>query len=208
MTEGVSNKRKNGIDVTVVLFFNKKRVPSSIKVSEITLPLTRKIPGYLTGLSGHQRLEGLMFARQYADQNDLRMIVIDLVVEFEKPRYLKIMGYENLKDHDVFVVSRITKDFVGILANYWFNWIPKKAAQDIDWARPSDFIAHHPEYIPDLLQLDDFKHVNIITFPVFTTFHDKPLTATAVRTDYGKITKASARFHDIEVILDTPGSAE
>lgn len=198
-------KKRPGIDVSVVLFYKQGKVPSTIRVSEITLPLATKIPGFITGLSGHQCLNGLMYARQYADERNLEMIVVDLLVEFELPLFPKVMRSEFVKDHDVLNMQRISKDLIEELAAHWQEWISKEPSRRnimYDWERPSDFVANRPDLIPELLSLDEYKHINIVTHPVKTVFHDKPLTATSFPIGYPRITRASARFHpNIELIL-------
>jgi hypothetical protein len=198
--------KRPGIDVTVVQFFKPKSVPRLIKVPTITTPLVKSIPGFITGLSGHQRLTGLMYARHYADANELEMIVVDLLVGFERPLYPKVMPPESVKDHDVLNIIRSNKDLIEWMAGHWREWVigseGKKAEHKYDWSRASDFVARRPDLIAKLLELDEFKHVQIVTHPVMTEFSDQALTATTLRAGYPLIVEATARFHpDIEVAV-------
>lgn len=198
--------KRPGIDVTVVQFFKPRSVPARIKVPSITTPLVKTIPGFITGLSGHQRLNGMMYARQYADHRELEMIVVDLLVGFERPLYPKVMPPESLKDHDVLNIVRSNKDLIELLAGYWREWVVasegKRAENKYDWSRATDFVARRPDLIAQLLEVDEFKHVQIVTHPVITQFSDQALTATSLRAGYPLIVEANARFHpDIEVAL-------
>jgi hypothetical protein len=198
--------KRPGIDVTVVQFFKPKKAPRRIEVPSITTPLVKSIPGFITGLSGHQRLNGLMYARQYADANELEMIVVDLLARFERPLYPKVMPPESVKDHDVLNIVRSSKDLIELIAGHWREWViaseGKKGEQKYDWARPTDFVARRPDLIAKLLELEEFNHVQIVTHPVMTKFSDQPLTATTLRAGYPLIVEANARFHpDIEVAL-------
>ncbi|WP_250475101.1 hypothetical protein [Caballeronia sp. GAFFF1] len=198
--------KRPAIDVTVVQFFKPTSVPHRIQVRSITTPLQKSLPGFITGLSGHQRLNGLMFARQYADAHQLEMIVVDLLAGFQRPLYTKVMPPASVKDHDVLNMMRISKDLVGKIADYWQKWVVasegKKAENKYDWSRPSDFVARRPDLIGKLLELEEFHHVAIVTHPVMTQFSDQPLTATSFRAHSPSIVEAHARFHpEIEVAL-------
>jgi hypothetical protein len=198
--------KRPGIDVTVVQFYKANNVPQRIHVPDISTPLVRKIPAYITGLSGHQRLDGMMYARQYADAKGLEMIVVDLLVAFDHPLYPKVMPPELVKQHDVLSMYRISKDLVEQIAGHWKEWVAEdegtRAVSKYDWGRTADFVGRRPDLLPRLLALDEFKHINLITHPALTSFHDMPLTATSFRVGYPRIVSASARFHpDIELSL-------
>jgi hypothetical protein len=205
--------KRPGIDVTVVEFFKPQRVPHRIQAPLITTPLQKSIPGFITGLSGHQRLNGLMFARQYADAHKLEMIVVDLLVAFERPLYTRVMPPEAIKDHDVLNMMRINKHLVEKIAGYWQQWVVasegKKAENKYDWSRPSGFVARRPDLIAKLLEMEEFHHIEIVTHPVMTAFSDQPLTATSLRANYPSIVEANARFHpDIEVCCSAVDGAD
>jgi hypothetical protein len=148
----------------------------------------------------------MMYARQYADNKGLEMIVVDLLVAFVQPLYPKVMPPELVKDHDVMSMFRISKDLVEQIASHWKEWVAEdegaKAATKYDWARPADFVGRRPDLLPRLLALDEFRHINLITHPALTPFHETPLTATSFPVGYPRIVSASARFHpDIELSL-------
>jgi len=194
-------KKRLGIDVAVVLFYERNAVPTTLHVSEITLPLVRKIPGFVTGLSGHQCLNGLMFARQYADKRGMEMIVIDLLVECELPLNPKVMRIEVLGEHDLLSMQRMSKELSSEIALYWQHWTAGDTVA-YDWDRPADFVARRPDLLPKLLEQDAFKHFNMVTHPAMTVFHDSALTATSFRVEYPRITQAVARFHpELKVVL-------
>lgn len=198
--------KRPGIDVTVVLFYKSGHVPTRISVPEITLPLSRRMDGYITGLSGHQRLDGMMYARQYADSKRMEMIVIDLLVGFKEPLYPKVLPPELVKEHDVLNLFRVSKDLIAVIAAYWKEWVIEdegtRAESRYDWSRPADFVARRPDLLPRLLALSEFDHIHLVTHPVIAAYHDKPLTATSFRVGYPLIERASARFHpNIEVTL-------
>lgn len=198
--------KRPGIDVTVVLFFKPGDIPARLSVGDITLPLTRRMNGYITGLSGHQRMDSMMYARQYADAKRLEMIVIDLLVGFKKPLYPKVLPPELVKEHDVLNLFRASKDLIADIAGYWKEWVIEdegaRAETRYEWNRPADFVARRPDLLPRLLELKDFSHINLVTHPVIASYHDTPATATSFRVGYPHIESASARFHpDIEVQL-------
>ncbi|WP_060094030.1 hypothetical protein [Burkholderia ubonensis] len=198
--------KRPGIDVTVVLFYKSGSVPARIDVEDITLPLSRSIRGYTTGLSGHQRLDGLMYARQHADAKRLEMIVIDLLVGFTQPIYSKVLPPELVAEHDVLNLFRVSKSLIAEIAEHWRKWVRDEegasAENQYDWSRPTDFVARRPDLLPRLLRLKQFSHINVVTHPVLTAFSDRPLTATSFRVGYDHIEQASARFHpDIEVVV-------
>ncbi|KVO15164.1 hypothetical protein WJ74_10965 [Burkholderia ubonensis] len=192
--------------MTVVLFYKSGSVPTRIDVEDITLPLSRSIRGYTTGLSGHQRLDGLMYARQHADAKRLEMIVIDLLVGFTQPIYTKVLPPELVAEHDVLNLFRVSKSLIAEIAEHWRKWVRDEegasAENQYDWSRPTDFVARRPDLLPRLLRLKQFSHINVVTHPVLTAFSDRPLTATSFRVGYDHIEQASARFHpDIEVVV-------
>lgn len=198
--------KRPGIDVSVVVFHKPGQLPARLHVSEITVPLARRIPGYVTGLSGHQRMESMMYARQYADAKRLEMIVVDLLVGFELPLYPKVLPPELVKEHDVLNLFRASKELIAWIAEYWQQWViedeGQRAKTRYEWTRPADFVARRPDLLPRLLELEPFRHIHIVTHPVITGYHDKPLTATSFRVGYPMIERASARFHpDIEIVL-------
>ncbi|KAG0184463.1 hypothetical protein DFQ28_011090 [Apophysomyces sp. BC1034] len=197
---------RSGIKVAVVLFCKPGCVPERISVREITLPLDRAIRGYTTGLSGHQCLDGMMYARQYADAKRLEMIVIDLLVDFTQPLYPKMLPPERVAEHDVLNLFRASKSLIAEIAAHWKEWVKEEegeaAENQYNWLRPIDFVARRPNMLPRLLKLKQFSHINVVTHPVFTTYSDRALTVTSFRVDYPYIEQASARFHpDIEVVL-------
>ncbi|SEI14348.1 hypothetical protein [Paraburkholderia hospita] len=198
--------KRPGIDVSVVLFYKSGSVPARISVQEVTLPLARTIKGYTTGLSGHQRMDGMMYARQYADAKKLEMIVIDLLVGFTQPIYPKVLPPELVSEIDVLNFFRISKSLIAEIAAHWKKWIRddegESAENQYDWSRPTDFVARRPDMLPRLLKLKHFSHINVVTHPVISAYSDRPLTATTFRSGYSHIESASARFHpDIEVVL-------
>jgi hypothetical protein len=198
--------KRPGIDVSVVLFYKPGNIPGQLSVSDITLPLSRRMQGFVTGLSGHQRMESMMYARQYADSHRLEMIVIDLLVGFELPLYPKMLPPELVKEHDVLNLFRASKELIALIADHWQQWVVDdegtRAKTRYEWSRPSDFVARRPDLLPRLLELDEFDHIHLVTYPAITAYHDKPLTATSFRVGYPLIERASARFHpDIEVIV-------
>ena len=198
--------KRPGIDVSVVLFYKPGNIPAQLHVPEITVPLSRRMQGYITGLSGHQRMESMMYARQHADAHRLEMIVVDLLVGFELPLYPKMLPPELLGEHDVLNLFRASKEMIALIAEYWQQWVIEdegtRAKARYEWSRPSDFVARRPDLLPRLLELEEFSHIHLVTYPVIAAYHDKPLTATSFRADYPLIERASARFHpDIEVIV-------
>ena len=197
--------KRPGIDVAVVLFFKRSTIPSKIRIREFSMSLANKIPGFITGLSGQHGLAGMMFARKYADERDLEMVVVDLFVEVDRPLYPKVLKPEDLPEVDLLNIVRSNKDMITRMGTLWQSWIEeehKGIAASYDWTKPGDFLARRPDLLPRLLKQPDFKHVNVVTHPVMTSFHLNPLTATSFPSNYGKIMSASARFHpDIEVIL-------
>lgn len=147
-----------------------------------------------------------MYARHYADANELEMIVVDLLVGFERPLYPKVMPPESVKDHDVLNIIRSNKELIELLDGNWREWViaseGKKAEHKYDRYRASDFVARRPDLIAKLLELDELKHVQIVTHPVMTNFSHQALTAISLRAGYPLIVEANARFHpDIEVTL-------
>jgi hypothetical protein len=199
-------KKRPGIDVTVVLFYKAGNIPSSLSVPDITLPLSRRMEGYTTGLSGHQRMDSMMYARQYADSKRLEMIVIDLLVGFQLPLYPKVLPPELLKDHDVLNLFRASKELIADIAGYWKEWViadeGARGANRYEWSRPADFVARRPDLLPRLLEVEEFRHINLVTHPVITSYHDMAVTATSFRVGYERIVSASARFHpNIELKL-------
>ncbi|WP_147426662.1 hypothetical protein [Trinickia fusca] len=198
--------KRPGIDVSVVLFYKSGSIPPQLNVRDVTLPLARRMPGYITGLSGHQRMESMMYARQHADAKRLEMIVIDLLVGFELPLYPKVLPPELVKEHDVLNLFRASKELIACIADYWQQWVVEdegqRAKDRYEWTKPADFVARRPDLLPRLFELEEFDHIHVVTHPVITAYHDKPLTATSFRIDHPLIERASARFHpDIEVLV-------
>lgn len=200
----IRTTKRPGIDVSIVLFFKPKSIPEVLDLKKISLSLPRPIRGFTTGLSGHQRLDGLMFARKYADERKLEMIVIDMLVDFEKPLYPKVMPPEELPKHDVLNLFRVSKSLIEEIASYWREWVIEDEGQGAehayDWAKPLDFVARRPDLLPRLLEEEEFQHINLVTHPVLTTFSSRALTATTFRTGYPSIDRVNARFHpDIKI---------
>ncbi|WP_133118041.1 hypothetical protein [Burkholderia ubonensis] len=198
--------KRPGVDVTVVLFYKPGSVPAKIDVKEISLPLPRPIRGYVTGLSGHQRMDGMMYARQFADAKRLEMLVVDLLVGFDRPMYPKVLPPELVHEHDVLNLFRASKSLIAEIAEHWQEWIVadegEGALVHYDWSRPADFVARRPDLLPKLLKLKEYAHINLVTHPVIASYSDRSLTATSFRVGYPKIERAVARFHpDIEIVV-------
>jgi len=198
--------KRPGIDVAGVLFYKRGQVPAQLSVSDMTLPLVRRMNGYVTGLSGHERDIGMMYARQHADAKRLEMVVVDLLVGFERPLYPKKLQPDLVSEVDVLNMKLISKELTAQIAEFWREWVIEdegaRAETNYDWAHPSDFVARRPDLLPRLLELDQFAHINMVTHQVITAYHDKPLTATSFKIGYPRIASASARFHpDIEVVI-------
>ncbi len=194
------------IDMTLVQLYERGKVPSHIRVRDITLPLIRPIPGYITGFSGRPHFN-LMYAGQYAEAQKKEMILVELEAHYEQSLYQGLLTLDAVQKYDVLNMLRVNKDLVAHIAAYWKHWIIEEegtqAEDHYNWRRPADFIAQRPDFIPKLLQQNEFKHVKLFTYPVYTPFHDKPLTVTSFRADYPLITNARVSFHpDIEVTLD------
>jgi hypothetical protein len=175
--------KRPGIDVSVVLFYKPGNIPAQLNVPGITLPLS-----------------------QYADAHRLEMIVVDLLVGFELPLYPKMLPPELLGEHDVLNLFRASKEMIALIADYWQQWVIEdegtRAKARYEWSRPTDFVARRPDLLPRLLELEEFSHIHLVTYPVIAAYHDKPLTATSFPVGYPLIERASARFHpDIEVIV-------
>lgn len=198
-----------GIDVSIVLFCKSGAVPSRILVRDICLGLARPIEGYVTGLSGHQRMQSMMQAREYADAKRREMIVVDLLVNFEQPLYPKVLPPEELPNHDVLNLFRASKELVAHIAAHWKVWVEKDEGvhglTKYEWSRPTDFVARRTDLLPRLLALPEFRHINVITHPAIASYHTQPVTATSFKVKYvteENIGRASARFHpDIEVVV-------
>lgn len=198
-----------GIDVSVVLFCKPGAVPARLAVREISLGLARPIAGYVTGLSGHQRMQSMMHAREYADAKRREMIVVDLLVNFGQPLYPKVLPPEELVNHDVLNLFRASRELVAHIAGHWKPWVKKdegeQALTKYEWSRPADFVARRTDLLPRLLALPEFRHINVITHPAVTNYHGQPVTATSIKVNYVSsehISRAAARFHpDIEVVV-------
>jgi hypothetical protein len=191
--------KPRGIEVTVPFFCPPQSIPARIRLFDITMPTTRKIPGYITGLSGFSVERNLHLAAQYAAARQLEMIVIDLLVGYTQPLSTQFRSLEHLKAHDVLSLFRASKALIEELAAYWKEWtIEDEGAQAearYDWRRPADFIARRPDFMPRLLQQEEFAHLHLLAHPVMTPFHDKPLTVTSFRSDYAPIVRAHPRLH-------------
>ncbi len=198
--------KPRGIEVTVLFFCPPDRIPARVRVSDITLPTTRKIAGYTTGLSGFGVERHLHIAAQYAAAQRLEMVVIDLLVGYTQPLSSQLRSLEHLKAHDVLSLFRASRALIEELAVYWKAWIMEdegaQAEARYHWRRPADFVARRPDFIPRLLQHDEFAHIHLLTHPVMTPFHHKPLTATSFRAGYPRVMRARARLHpEMEVVV-------
>src|SRR5260363_307284 len=77
--------KPRGIGVTVPIFCPPARIPARICLSNSTVPPLRKIPSYITGLSGFSVERNLHLAAKYAAARTLEMVVIDLLVGYTQP---------------------------------------------------------------------------------------------------------------------------
>lgn len=194
------------IDMAILQFYELGQAPSHLRVRDITLPLITPILGYITGLSGHSS-RSVTYAGQYAKAQEKEMVMVNLAVSYQQsmPMYKGVL--EVVKEYDALNILRATNDLIAHIAAYWKQWIIEDegaaAEGEYSWKRPDDFIARRPDFIPRLLQQKEFEHIHLFTHPVYTLFHDKPVTVTSFRADYPFIESARARLHpDIEVTLD------
>src|SRR5260364_156815 len=166
--------KPRGIEVTVPFFCPPERIPARICLSDITMPTLRKIPSYITGLSGFSVERNLHLAAQYAAARTLEMVVIDLLVGYTQPLSMHFRSLERIQSHDVLSLCRASRALIEALAAYWKAWIVEdegaQAEACYDWRRPADFIARRPDFIPHLLQQDAFAHLHLLTHPVMTPF--------------------------------------
>jgi hypothetical protein len=199
--------KRPGIEVTVVQFFEPQNLPSRLSLRTLTTPLRNAMPGFVTGLSGHNRLNGMMFAGQHAREHNLELVAVDMLVGFQMPLCPTVMSSDALPNHDVLNMSRISKEMTKRLAAYWRQWIVEaegpSAEHKYDWSLPASFVAREPKYISRLLECEEFRHIQVVTHPVATAFSAGALLATSVRTGYPRINQANSRFHPaMEVVSD------
>lgn len=203
--------KRPGIDVSAILFYPRNEIPERLSIRDLEgLSLKRSLPGYITGISGFQRVQSLMHAREYANKKRLEMIVVDMLVNFQKPIYPKILPPEELPNHDVLSFFRASKSLIAEIAGQWKDWVVEDEGADAvkkyKWLKPEDFVARRTDLLPRLLELPEFQHINVVTYPAEVEFHHLPMTATSFKVDYAiqpdVVAAASVKFHpEIEVTV-------
>src|SRR5260364_416895 len=90
-------------------FFVRLSAFLRICLSDITMPTLRKIPSYITGLSGFSVERNLHLAAQYAAARTLEMVVIDLLVGYTQPLSMHFRSLERIQAHDVLSLFRASR---------------------------------------------------------------------------------------------------
>lgn len=200
---------RNSIDLTTVVFVPEgEPLPSKIKLSGCSLPLTHPLPkGYLTGFYGYQfKKEGLAAAYAYGRANRLQVIYIAYVVNFDLPLVKSVVSPELLDKTEFVSTLRIARALSDEMAAYWKEWLSKESlhfnANAYDWNSPTSFIGQHPNLLPKLMARPEWKHIKLIAHPAFVGFHERPLILATLKLSKASVTSARAPLHpDIEVTI-------
>lgn len=202
--------QSSSVELSTIYFF-KNTLPASIPLHECGLPLAEDIPNSISAYYGYQaRLEGIVAAREYAQQNGLKFTAVDFSVALDERPNLRQMTTQDLENFDFLSFHKLSRSMMDDVVVVMKKGLHARgvATQDLDFKRPQHILARHPALIEDLQAQAAWQHVKMIAHPAQLAFSDRMYNvATVPYRHWGRITEAFCRIDPLHISLEPPAPA-
>lgn len=190
-----------GIDLTT-FFFTKKKVPSTLKLSECGLPFKYPLADdrFFSGLYGQSKLTALSDAVLWARTHGEELVVIDVRVEL--PREILKSRRPTLTDFEttgMVSTQHTTREALAHLAQcYWTclneRGLSKALQRTIDLENPATYM-RFADQVPRLLtDFEPWDKLPALVYPTEITVSEPRAMVATVRRSEVVLASATARF--------------
>jgi len=201
---------QSSIELSTVFFF-KNKLPTSISLHQCGLPLKEAIPNTISAYYGYQaRLEGMVAAHEYAQQNGLKFTAIDFSVALQERPNVRRMTVQDLAGFDFLSFNKLHSSVVEEIVATMKESLQARgiSIEFLDFKRPQQILARHPSLVDDLQAQPTWEHIKLIAHPAQLAFSDRIYNVgTLPYRHWGQITEAFCRMDPVHISLDAPAPA-